>query len=38
MFTADIALLVVAVALFTAVSAYHLAGGDQFEPRVRGPR
>ncbi len=35
MLTADIALVVVAVAFCTAVSAYFLAGGGQFETRVR---
>lgn len=35
MLTADIALVVVALALCTSVSAYLLAGGGQFEPRIR---
>ena len=38
MFSADIALIVVALALLTSLSAYVIAGGDQFEPRVRGRR
>lgn len=38
MLTADIALVVVALALCTSICAYLLAGGDQFEPPVRERR